>query len=117
MSTTATTSALVVLSIALASGCGGSSSGAGSPPEALMGTYATTLQAGDVAGNHEPVLSDRLELRQEECAAESGGYTFHDNEYAWSLEGDTLTIAAVSNACPDRVAETILTSRPWTRTG
>lgn len=60
------------------------------------------------------VDGDTLKLEQEECAA--GGTTaFYDNEYSWKLDGSTLTLATVKNQCPDRVAETILTSRPWTK--
>jgi hypothetical protein len=66
------------------------------------------------------VESDRLLLDDEECAKvgrdQHATYVFYDNEYRWSLDGDTLTIETVKNQCPDRVAETILTSRPWTRT-
>jgi hypothetical protein len=43
------------------------------------------------------------------------GYAFYDNEYRWELSGSTLTLTTVKNDCPDRVAETILTSRPWTK--
>ena len=63
------------------------------------------------------VEKDRLLLNDEECARPDGGYGFYDNEYTWSLEGDSLVIETVKNGCPDRVAETILTSRPWTKSG
>jgi hypothetical protein len=65
----------------------------------------------------EPKLTvdgDVLKLEDEECA-QTTGYAFYDNEYRWELSGSTLTLATVSNDCPDQVAETILTSRPWTR--
>jgi hypothetical protein len=65
----------------------------------------------------EPKLTvdgDVLKLEDEECAQETG-YAFYDNEYRWELSGSTLTLTTVSNDCPDQVAETILTSRPWTR--
>jgi hypothetical protein len=59
------------------------------------------------------VDGDTLKLEQEECAA-GVSTTFYDNEYSWELSGSTLTLATVKNDCPDRVAETILTSHPWT---
>jgi hypothetical protein len=60
------------------------------------------------------VDGDTLELEQEECAQKTG-YVFYDNEYSWKLDGSTLTLTTVKNDCPDRVAETILTSNPWTK--
>jgi hypothetical protein len=60
------------------------------------------------------VEGDMLKLEQEECA-QNTGYVFYDNEYSWNLDGSTLTLTTVKNDCPDRVAETILTSRPWTK--
>jgi hypothetical protein len=65
----------------------------------------------------EPKLmvdGDVLKLDDEECA-QTTGYAFYDNEYRWELSGSTLTLTTVKNDCPDRVAETILTSRPWTK--
>jgi len=155
----AATLALTALVAAIAAGgCGGDSSeSSGAPPDELVGTYTTTLQASDVAGNDAPELrgtdgnewilridtaggpddgpflaidardgenleapslrvdGDRLVLQNEECARAGRGYDFYDNEYTWSLDGDTLVIERVSNQCADRVAETILTSRPWTK--
>jgi hypothetical protein len=58
------------------------------------------------------VDGDTLKLEQEECA-QKVGYVFYDNEYSWKLDGSTLT--TVKNDCPDRVAETILTSNSWTK--
>jgi hypothetical protein len=60
------------------------------------------------------VDGDTLKLEQEECA-QKVGYVFYDNEYSWKLDGSTLTLTTVKNDCPDRVAETILTSHPWMR--
>jgi hypothetical protein len=60
------------------------------------------------------VDGDTLKLEQEECEQKTG-YVFYDNEYSWRLDGSTLTLATVKNQCPDRVAETILTSHPWTK--
>jgi hypothetical protein len=60
------------------------------------------------------VDGDTLKLEQEECA-QKVGYVFYDNEYSWKLDGSTLTLTTVKNDCPDRVAETILTSNSWTK--
>jgi hypothetical protein len=60
------------------------------------------------------VDDDRLKLEQEECEQKTG-YVFYDNEYSWKLDASTLTLTTVKNDCPDRVAETILTSHPWTK--
>jgi hypothetical protein len=60
------------------------------------------------------VDGDTLKLEQEECEQKTG-YVFYDNEYSWKLDGSTLTLTTVKNQCPDRVAETILTSHPWTK--
>lgn len=104
---------------------------ANAPPELEAGRWE--LAIGELEGadagsflaiNHptegtleEPVLTvdgDVLKLENEECAQQTG-YTFYDNEYRWELSGSTLTLTTVKNDCPDRVAETILTSRPWTK--
>jgi hypothetical protein len=65
----------------------------------------------------EPALTvdgDVLKLMDEECA-QTTGYAFYDNEYRFELSGATLSLTTVKNDCPDRVAETILTSNPWTK--
>jgi hypothetical protein len=65
----------------------------------------------------EPGLTidgDVLKLKNEECA-QTTGYAFYDNEYRFELAGSTLTLTTVKNDCPDRVAETILTSNAWTK--
>ena len=61
------------------------------------------------------VDGDSVMLKGEECATESGGYEYYDNEYRYEVGGDSLSFTTVTNSCPDQVAETILTSRPWTR--
>jgi hypothetical protein len=69
---------------------------------------------GNLEGPGLTVEGDRFLLEQEECAA--GGTTkFYDNEYTWQLDGSKLTLTTKKNDCPDRVAETILTSHPWTK--
>jgi hypothetical protein len=60
------------------------------------------------------VDGDSIVLQDEECASESGGYEYYDNEYRYELQGDSLSFTTVTNSCPDEVAETILTSQPWT---
>ena len=105
---------------------------ADAPPELVPGAW--TLSIGELEGPEagtflalrgpddevleEPGLKiddDVLTLTQEECAQDVG-YAFYDNQYSWELGGSsTLTLATVENDCADRVAETILTSRPWTK--
>ena len=62
------------------------------------------------------VEGDRLLLVNEECAA-GGSEQFYDNTYAWKLTGTRLSLSTVANECGDHVAETILTSHPWAKTG
>ena len=71
---------------------------------------------GQLEGPALEVSGDRLRLVQEECAA-GGDTQFFDNEYSYEVQGDTLTINVVTNQCADRVAETILTSEPWSKAG
>ena len=82
------------------------------------GPFLAIDSADESFGNLEaPALrveGNRLRLVQEECAA-GGAQNFYDNEYQWEISGAELTITTVTNQCPDRVAETILTSRAWTR--
>jgi hypothetical protein len=101
------------------------------PPELVAGRW--TLSIGELEGPdagtflalkgpenqvlEEPGLEvddDVLTLTNEECAQDVG-YAFYDNEYSWELDGSTLTLGTVKNDCADRVAETLLTSRPWTK--
>ena len=83
------------------------------------GPFLAIDSADENFGNLEaPALEvegDRLRLLEEECAA-GGEQNFYDNEYQWAITGGQLTITTVTNQCPDLVAETILTSRAWTRT-
>jgi hypothetical protein len=58
---------------------------------------------------------DTLLLRHENCAA-AGTRHFYDNRYRYAVSGGTLRLTTMSNDCTDRVAQTILTSRPWHRT-
>jgi hypothetical protein len=61
------------------------------------------------------VSGDTLTLSDEECAPSkpSGKETLVTSRYRWKLEGKTLTFTTLKAGCPDKVAETILTSEPW----
>jgi hypothetical protein len=61
------------------------------------------------------VSADTLTLSREECApSDPGGeYTFVTSAYRWRLDGTSLRLTTLKNGCPDKVAETILTSHPW----
>jgi hypothetical protein len=73
--------------------------------EALEGETSTPVFDGDT-----------VTLRHEGCFTEGVGYRFYDNIYRYALSGDTLTFKVVKNACKDRHAEAILTSRVFRRT-
>jgi hypothetical protein len=61
------------------------------------------------------VAGDTLNLTHEECAPSGGSYTFVASAYRWQLSGKTLTLTLTTPGCPDKVAQTILASEPWTR--
>ena len=104
------------------------------PPPELAGAKKWQLQIAETGGvDNGPVLSivgdldqlegptpqvsgNELKLLHEECAA-SGTEQFFDNTYSYEIQGDSLRITTVSNQCTDHVAETILTSEPWTKKG
>jgi len=104
------------------------------PPPELAGAKKWQLQIAETGGvDNGPVLSivgdldqlegptpqvsgNELKLLHEECAA-SGTEQFFDNTYSYEIQGDSLRITTVSNQCTDHVAETILTSEPWTKQG
>ena len=58
---------------------------------------------------------DTVTLRQEGCFTEGVGYRFHDNVYRYALSGDRLRFTVVRNACRDRFAERVLTTRTFRR--
>jgi hypothetical protein len=130
---------------------------AGGVPQALVGTYAVTLDASDLPDRVAPELrdggpswtvtiaakggvddgpsftiasakphlgplesstprvnGDAITLKDQACAA-TGTMRFVDNQYGYRLAGEKLTLTAVDNKCADKIAETILTSRPLTR--
>jgi hypothetical protein len=72
-------------------------------------------ELGQLEGPTLQVQGNQLKLLQEECAA--SGEQFFDNAYSYQVQGGTLRITTVQNQCADRVAETILTSEPWTKLG
>jgi hypothetical protein len=79
--------------------------------------HALTLKsksAGALESSDFGVSADRIVLKREECAA-GGTEHFYDNEYRITRKGRTLRFRRVRNSCPDRVAETILTSELWTK--
>ena len=79
-------------------------------------TIRPSTQEGSFEAPGLAVDGDTLLLKNEECNLENGGgAVFYDNEYGWQLDGSTLTLTTVKNQCPDRVAETVLTSQPWTK--
>jgi hypothetical protein len=60
------------------------------------------------------VEGSKITLRREGCFVKGSGYRLYDNVYRYAISGDTLTFTVVKNACKDRVAERILTARPFT---
>jgi len=80
------------------------------PAVTIANAKLGVLESSNFAAQGGTVL-----LRQEDCAA-TGSLRFHDNRYRYTVSGGTLRFTTVSNGCKDKVAETILTSRPWHRT-
>jgi len=71
----------------------------------------------------DPLESSRLStsagtltLHREECAA-GGQVTLVTSSYRWKLTGGTLRLTTIKAGCSDKVAETILTARPWRKRG
>jgi hypothetical protein len=65
-----------------------------------------------------PVVNgDTITLRHEGCLVEGSGYRFYDNVYRYAMSGGRLSFTVVKNACKDGLAEDILTTRPFTRSG
>ena len=61
------------------------------------------------------VSGSTLKLSGQECAQPTGGDKLVSSAYRYTLDGDTLRLTTVKPGCPDKVAETILASRPLTR--
>ncbi len=72
------------------------------------------VASGSLESPRLSVDGDRLRLSDEECAGST--YTFVDTVYGWKLAGKALSLSKVSGGCGDKVAETILTARPLTKT-
>ena len=73
-------------------------------------------KTGPLEGPALQVVGDELRLSNEECAAATGD-TFVSSAYRWKLQGKALRLTTVKAGCPDKVAETILTSHALRRTG
>jgi predicted double-glycine peptidase len=64
------------------------------------------------------VSGNTLFLHGEECGNKAGTKTtFVESEYRWNLSGKTLRLTSVKNGCPDKVDQTILTAKPYTKQG
>ena len=63
------------------------------------------------------VTGDTIKLMREECEKPSGGYDLVSSSYRWKVDGGQLRLTPVVNGCPDKIALTILSSGPWTRSG
>lgn len=72
--------------------------------ESIEGETSTPLFKGDT-----------VTLHHEGCLDDDVGYRFYDNVYRYAVSGDTLRFSVVKNACKDREAESILTSRVFRR--
>jgi hypothetical protein len=80
------------------------------PSLAIIRPPSDTLEAARLS-----VSADTLTLSNEECApSDPGGrYTFVTSTYGWKLDGNMLRLTTLKKGCPDKVAQTILTSQPW----
>jgi hypothetical protein len=74
----------------------------------------TNATQGVLESSSFRVEGTNILLHQEECTA-SGGEKLYDNEYSYKVTGQTLRFTTIKNQCSDRVAQTVLTSEPWTR--
>jgi hypothetical protein len=79
------------------------------PAVTIANAKLGVLESSNFAAHGGTVL-----LRQEDCEA-AGTHHFYDNRYRYTVSGGTLRFTTVSNGCKDKVAHTILTSRPWHR--
>jgi hypothetical protein len=75
----------------------------------LKNASAGVLEAPDFA-----VSGAQIVLKHEECAAGKTEH-FYDNAYRFTQSGKKLRFTKVRNGCPDRIAETVLTSEPWSK--
>lgn len=74
-----------------------------------------TAKGDQLETSNLSVSGDTLTLSHEECAQPSGGYRLVTSEYRWKVLGKALVLTTVKAGCPDKVASTILGSRPWKR--
>jgi hypothetical protein len=79
------------------------------PAFTIANAQLGVLESSNFAAQEGTVL-----LEHEECAA-PGGESSYTNKYRYAVSGDTLRFTTIANGCADKVAETILTSRPWHR--
>jgi hypothetical protein len=92
------------------------SSGGPSAGPALTITNADAGLGQSLESSALRVRGHTLLLHDEVCDA-GGSQALYDNAYAYRLTGRALTLRTVRNRCADDVAQTILTSQPWKRTG
>ena len=80
------------------------------PALTIANAQLGVLESSNFAAQRGTVL-----LRREDCVT-PGNQHFYDNRYRYVISHGTLRFTTLTNGCKDRVAETILTSRPWHRT-
>ena len=66
-------------------------------------------QLGPLESSNFQVKGKRILINEEECA-QTGSPV--EAEYRYELKGDELTLSDPKGTCPDKIAETILTSGP-----
>ena len=69
-------------------------------------------QLGPLESSHFEVKGKTIKIHEEECA-QTGSPV--DPEFSYELKGKELTLSDPKGTCPDKVAETILTSAPLTK--
>jgi hypothetical protein len=79
------------------------------PAFTIANAQLGVLESSNFAAQEGTVL-----LEHEECAA-PGGESSYNNKYRYTVSGQMLRFTTIANGCADKVAETILTSRPWQR--
>ena len=82
---------------------------AGGPAFTILNPKLGALESPTVG-----VTGSTVALHKEECGANSSTV---DSFYTYTLSGKQLTFKTVKNGCSDKVAETILTSEPWVKSG
>ena len=69
-------------------------------------------QAEPIETSNFQVKGDRIIVKEQTCAATGEPV---NSEWTYELSGDELTLSDPKDACPDKIAETILTSKPLTK--